>query len=94
MNLAAQAGVRYSLKYPESYIQSNIVGFGNIIESCKDYKVDHLLDNMKIKEGKKKEKTNIRSSPSTINNTYESSHPGDVIMIDGKTFKVIDIGKM
>ena len=62
------------------------------------YKVDHLLvktddDNMKIKEGKKKEKTNIRSSPSTINNTYQSSHPGDVIMIDGKKFKVIDIGK-
>jgi len=43
VNLAAQAGVRYSLKYPEKYIQSNIVGFCNIIEICKIFKVKNFL---------------------------------------------------
>lgn len=35
VNLAAQAGVRYSLKHPESYVQSNVMGFINLLESCK-----------------------------------------------------------
>lgn len=43
INLAAQAGVRYSLKNPESYISSNIVGFYNILECCRNYPVNHLL---------------------------------------------------
>jgi len=42
-NLAAQAGVRYSLKNPLSYIDSNIVGFTNILENCKDYNIEHLI---------------------------------------------------
>ena len=42
-NLAAQAGVRYSLKNPSSYIQSNLVGFGNILEACRNYNVEHLI---------------------------------------------------
>ncbi len=43
IHLAAQAGVRYSLKNPESYIKSNIVGFFNILEGCRQYSVDNLL---------------------------------------------------
>jgi UDP-glucuronate 4-epimerase len=43
MNLAAQAGVRYSLKNPHSYINSNIVGFLNILEGCRYNKVKHLV---------------------------------------------------
>tara|TARA_A100000164_G_scaffold375095_1_gene409387 strand:- start:146 stop:1168 length:1023 start_codon:yes stop_codon:yes gene_type:complete len=43
VNLAAQAGVRYSLKNPKAYIDSNLVGFGNIIEECKNYGVEHLI---------------------------------------------------
>jgi UDP-glucuronate 4-epimerase len=43
VNLAAQAGVRYSLKNPHKYIQSNIVGFANILECCKKYKIPHLI---------------------------------------------------
>ncbi|MGM9974558.1 MAG: SDR family NAD(P)-dependent oxidoreductase [Clostridiaceae bacterium] len=43
INLAAQAGVRYSLENPEVYIQSNIVGFFNILEACRWYPVEHLL---------------------------------------------------
>lgn len=43
VHLAAQAGVRYSLENPHQYVQSNLVGFTNILESCKKWKVDHLL---------------------------------------------------
>ena len=43
IHLAAQAGVRYSLINPESYIQSNIVGFLNILEGCKQIKVKHFV---------------------------------------------------
>ncbi len=43
VNLAAQAGVRYSIENPDVYIQSNIIGFYNIIEACRHYTVDHLL---------------------------------------------------
>ena len=43
VNLAAQAGVRYSIINPESYVNSNIVGFLNILECCRSYKVKSLL---------------------------------------------------
>ncbi len=43
INLAAQAGVRYSMKNPLAYIRSNIVGFANILESCRLNKVEHLV---------------------------------------------------
>jgi len=43
VNLAAQAGVRYSLENPASYIDSNLVGFGNILEGCRHNKVKHLV---------------------------------------------------
>ncbi len=42
-NLAAQAGVRYSLENPEAYVDSNIVGFLNILECCRHYKIKHLV---------------------------------------------------
>ena len=42
-NLAAQAGVRYSLKNPEAYIDSNIVGYLNILECCRNFEVKHLV---------------------------------------------------
>lgn len=43
VNLAAQAGVRYSIENPDAYIQSNINGFHNILEACRNYPVEHLL---------------------------------------------------
>ncbi len=43
IHLAAQAGVRYSLENPNSYIQSNIVGFANILENARNYNIDHLI---------------------------------------------------
>ena len=43
INLAAQAGVRYSIDHPDSYIVSNIIGFYNILECCRNYPVKHLL---------------------------------------------------
>ncbi|MCG8183406.1 NAD-dependent epimerase [Tenacibaculum piscium] len=42
-NLAAQAGVRYSIENPDAYIQSNIVGFLNILECCRDNEIKHLV---------------------------------------------------
>lgn len=42
-NLAAQAGVRYSIENPETYIDSNVVGFLNILESCRHFGVKHLV---------------------------------------------------
>lgn len=42
-NLAAQAGVRYSLTNPESYIESNIIGFMNILECSRNHKINHLI---------------------------------------------------
>ncbi len=43
VNLAAQAGVRYSIDHPDVYIESNIVGFFNILEACRRYPVEHLV---------------------------------------------------
>lgn len=43
VNLAAQAGVRYSLEHPEAYVQSNVVGFLTILEACRHYSVSHLV---------------------------------------------------
>ena len=43
INLAAQAGVRYSMENPLAYINSNIVGFANILENCRKYNVEHLV---------------------------------------------------
>lgn len=43
VNLAAQAGVRYSIEHPDVYIESNIVGFFNILEACRYYPVEHLV---------------------------------------------------
>ena len=43
VNLAAQAGVRYSIENPSAYIQSNIVGFNNILEQCRYNNVEHLI---------------------------------------------------
>ncbi|HCC04554.1 MAG TPA: protein CapI, partial [Clostridiales bacterium] len=43
VNLAAQAGVRYSITNPDAYIKSNIIGFYNIIEACRHNPVEHLV---------------------------------------------------
>ena len=43
VNLAAQAGVRYSITNPDAYIQSNLIGFYNILEACRHHPVEHLV---------------------------------------------------
>ena len=42
-HLAAQAGVRYSIENPKTYVESNLVGFGNILEGCRQSKISHLI---------------------------------------------------
>lgn len=43
VNLAAQAGVRYSITNPDAYIESNLIGFYNILEACRHHQVEHLV---------------------------------------------------
>lgn len=43
VNLAAQAGVRYSIENPEAYVESNLIGFFNVLECCRNRKVEHLI---------------------------------------------------
>ena len=43
INLAAQAGVRFSIENPMAYVESNVVGFTNLLECCKEFKIKHLL---------------------------------------------------
>ncbi|MBF0140038.1 MAG: NAD-dependent epimerase [Magnetococcales bacterium] len=43
VNLAAQAGVRYSVENPDAYIQSNLLGYANLLEDCKNHQVGHLV---------------------------------------------------
>lgn len=43
VNLAAQAGVRYSIEHPDAYIEANLIGFYNILEACRHYPVEHLV---------------------------------------------------
>ena len=43
VNLAAQAGVRYSIENPDAYIESNVIGFYNILEACRNHPVQHLV---------------------------------------------------
>lgn len=43
VNLAAQAGVRYSIENPRAYIEANLIGFFNILEACRNYPVEHLV---------------------------------------------------
>ena len=43
VHLAAQAGVRYSIENPSTYVDTNLVGFGNILEGCRHQEIDHLV---------------------------------------------------
>ena len=43
VNLAAQAGVRYSITNPDAYLQSNVIGFHNVLEACRNHKIKHLV---------------------------------------------------
>src|SRR5690625_7931038 len=43
IHLAAQAGVRYSLENPQAYVDSNLVGFVNILEACRHHQIKHLI---------------------------------------------------
>ena len=61
INLAAQAGVRYSIKNPESYIRRNIIGYFNILEACRFNKVKHLIYASTIKLCNWSSKTNFNS---------------------------------
>ena len=74
VNLAAQAGVRYSLINPYSYINNNINGFYNVIENCKNYNIEHLI---------------YASSSSVYGNYNDTSKPESLYAVTKKTNELI-----
>lgn len=74
IHLAAQAGVRYSLINPYSYINNNINGFYNVIENCKNYNIEHLI---------------YASSSSVYGNYNDTSKPESLYAVTKKTNELI-----
>lgn len=71
INLAAQAGVRYSIENPQTYIESNIIGFNNILENCRKYDVKNLIYASSssvygITDGIDKEETDMNNNPESL----------------------------
>ncbi|QKS72600.1 GDP-mannose 4,6-dehydratase [Paenalkalicoccus suaedae] len=82
INLAAQAGVRYSIENPDAYIQSNIVGFHTILEACRHYPVEHLIyaSSSSVYGANKKvpfEETDVVDSPVSL---YASTKKSNELM--------------
>ncbi len=82
INLAAQAGVRYSLENPESYINSNIVGFGNILENCRHFNVKHLIyaSSSSVYGGNKKQPFSEKDSVDHPVSLYAASKKANELM--------------
>lgn len=82
VNLAAQAGVRYSLINPQSYIESNIVGFFNILEACRHYPVEHLLyaSSSSVYGNQRKTPFSVKDDVSKPASLYAATKKSDELM--------------
>jgi len=82
VNLAAQAGVRYSLENPRAYIDSNIVGFGNVLECCRAAGVQHLLyaSSSSVYGGNRKLPFSVRDSVDHPLSLYAASKKANELM--------------
>ncbi len=82
VNLAAQAGVRYSIKNPRTYIRSNIVGFANILECCRNYDVSGLIyaSSSSVYGGNKKTPFSIKDSVDQPVSLYASTKRSNELM--------------
>ena len=82
INLAAQAGVRYSLKNPHTFIQTNIVGFGNILELCMLFNIKHLVyaSSSSVYGGNKKLPYNENQSVSHPISIYAATKTSNELM--------------
>ena len=82
VNLAAQAGVRYSLKDPQAYINSNIVGFMNILEACRNYQVKGLIyaSSSSVYGGNNKIPFSVRDRTDKPESIYAASKKANELM--------------
>ena len=82
VNLAAQAGVRYSIDNPDAYIQSNIIGFFNILEACRHYPVEHLVfaSSSYVYGGKKKLHLSTKDQLDQTESLYDATKKSNELM--------------
>ncbi len=82
IHLAAQAGVRYSIENPSSYIDSNLIGFHNIIECCKEYSVENFIfaSSSSVYGGNKKTPFNENDSVDHPISLYAATKKSNEIM--------------
>ncbi len=95
IHLAAQAGVRYSIKHPSKYLQSNILGFFNIIENCRKYKIKKIIyASSSSVYGDTKQFPLKENIPLQPNNTYSLSKKNneDMAEIYHKYYNLNSIG--
>lgn len=82
VNLAAQAGVRYSITNPDAYIESNIIGFYNILEACRNHPVEHLVyaSSSSVYGGNKKVPFSTDDKVDNPVSLYAATKKGDELM--------------
>ncbi len=82
VNLAAQAGVRYSLENPNSYIESNVLGFMNVLECCRHYKVKGLIyaSSSSVYGGNKKTPFSVEHNVDSPISIYAASKKSNELM--------------
>ena len=82
VNLAAQAGVRYSIEHPDKYIESNIIGFYNILEACRHYPVEHLVyaSSSSVYGGNKKTPFSIEDKVDAPVSLYAATKKSDELL--------------
>ena len=82
INLAAQAGVRYSIEHPDEYIQSNIIGFFHILEACRNHPVEHLVyaSSSSVYGGNRKVPFNTNDSVDTPVSLYAATKKSNELM--------------
>ena len=102
VNLAAQAGVRYSIDHPDVYIESNIIGFYNILEACRYNPVEHLVyaSSSSVYGGNKKvpfstdDKVDRNSSKVLDKSMFLNNYNSDVLELRGGSGIEIKDGKV
>lgn len=82
VNLAAQAGVRYSIDHPDIYIESNLIGFYNILEACRNHPVEHLVfaSSSSVYGGNKKVPFSVEDNVDHPVSLYAATKKSDELM--------------
>ncbi len=96
VNLAAQAGVRYCIDHPDTYIESNLIGFYNILECCRHYPVEHLVfaSSSSVYGGNTKVPFSVEDKVDQPMNLYAATKKSDELLAHAyaKLFKIPSTG--